>query len=84
MGSLASLDSLEVSLIKYYFAGVLKRFVMVCGFDRYLDFAFRSSHLLSTFKRRVLKKISTIHGKTPVLEFLVFSFNLIFQKRDFQ
>ena len=35
-------------------------------FDRNLDIAFKTSHPLSTFKIRVLKK-STIDGKTPVL-----------------
>ena len=44
-----------------------------------MDIAFRSSQSLSTYKRRVLKKNNTLHGKIPVLEF---SFSLIFQKRD--
>ena len=48
-----------------------------------LNSALRISHLLTTFKKRVLKKIGKTHGKTTVLEFLFFSFSFIFQKRAF-
>ena len=46
-----------------------------------LDSALRRSHPLATFKGKVLKKISKIHGKTVVLEF-TFSFLVLFFKNE--
>ena len=37
---------------------------------------------IRNFQKKGFQKNSTIHGKTPVAEFLFFSFSLIFQKRD--
>ena len=49
-----------------------------------LDSAFRSSHPLAFFKKRVLKKITAIHEKTSILEFLSFFFSPIAQKMRLQ
>ena len=46
-----------------------------------MNIAFTSSHPLATFKRRLLKKLSTIHGKTLALEPL-FSLLVLFFKKE--